>query len=266
MNIEDKSALQDYYAAAESWADDRAEASERQLRRSWIIAGLASAIALLEALALVILMPLKTVEPYAVLVDRQTGNIEQLNLAKGQSITPDAALIRAMLAQYVIAREEFNSAALRDDYRKVALWSAGDARSQYIAGAQASNPTSLLARLPRSSVLSVEIRSISPLARDSAMVRYATVRTDQGGQPVAQGTFVAIVTYRFSAADMSAASRLENPLGFQVLRYDRSAELPPAPVPAQPVSEPAASGPSAARAVPLQPSPAPQSISPGPRP
>ena len=37
--------------------------------------------------------------------------------------------------------EGFNAAALQDSYKKVALWSTGDARSQYIAAMQASNAT-----------------------------------------------------------------------------------------------------------------------------
>lgn len=220
-----------YYREAESWAEDRAARVERSLRRAWLTAGGLGAIALLEALALVILMPLKETEPYAVLVDRQTGYVEQLNLAQPPSIAPSEALVRSMLGQYVVAREGYDIHALKDQYRKVALWSAGDARSQYIAQMQASNPASPLASLPRQTVLDVQIRSISKLSADTALVRFATNRIDAGGQPVPQGVWAAVVTYRFSSADMSAASRLENPLGFQVLRYSRSAEIVPETAP-----------------------------------
>ena len=161
-----------------------------------------------------------------------------------------------MLAQYVTAREGFNMAALKEDYRKVALWSAGNARSQYIAATQASNPSSLLAALPRSAVLAVEIRSISPLSADSALVRFAVSRTDQGAVPDQQGTWAAVVRYRFSSAGMSAASRLVNPLGFQVTSYNKSAEIAPA-VASQPA--PIVPGPAA---VPSQPASPGQMVSP----
>lgn len=243
MNHNDEAALAEYYETAQSWADERHSAGERSARLAWIVAGIAGGIALLEAAALVILLPLKQVEPYTVMVDRQTGYAQPLNLAKGQAIAPDQALIRAMLAQYVTAREGFNLAALREDYRRVALWSAGDARSQYIAAMQASNPASPLARLPRSAVLTAEIRSISELGPSSALVRFATYRTDQGSVPVQQGVWAAVVKYRFSAAEMSAESRLVNPLGFQVLSYSKSAELPPSVISAAPPPVPASPAP-----------------------
>lgn len=227
MNKPEDPALADYYREAESWADERADENQRSLRIAWIVAGVLGLIALLEALALVFMMPLKQVEPYAVLVDRQTGFVQPLNLTQQQSIVPSEALVNSMLAQYVTAREGFEIDALKDHYRKVALWSAGDARSQYIAGMQATNPASPLAALPRQAIISAEIRSISPLAADSALVRFATTRIDPGSQPVLQGVWAAVIRYRFSSAEMSAASRLENPLGFQVLRYSKSAEIAP---------------------------------------
>ena len=230
MNKPEDPVLADYYRAAETWAEDRREGGQRALKVAWIVAGVAGVVATLEAIALVVMLPLKQVEPYAVLVDRQTGYVQPLNLSKGQSIVPDQALIHSMLAQYVNAREGFNIAALKEDYRKVALWSTGGARSQYIAAMQASNPSSLLASLPRSAVMAVEVRSISPLGPDSALVRFSTARTDLGGVPVQQGVWAAVIKYRFSSAQMSAESRLVNPLGFQVTGYSKSAEIPPSAV------------------------------------
>lgn len=258
-------ALGDYYKDAASWADDRERDRNAKVRAAWIIAGIAAAIALIEAIALAVMMPLKRVEPIAVLVDRQTGFVQPLDLANGQSITPDKALIDAMLAQYVIAREGFNITAMKEDYRKVALWSAGAARRQYISAMQASNPASPLATLPRSTVLSVEIKSISPLTADSALVRFATLRTDAGGQAVQQGSWASVVHYQFSSADMSAESRLVNPLGFQVLRYSRSAEMPTT----EPVVQPVAPQANLPQPAPLPSWPAPaasQSPTPTPRP
>ncbi len=259
MNMPEDKALTDYYRDAESWADDRARDGARTLRIAWIVAAVAGGIALIEALAIVFMLPLKQIEPYAVLVDRQTGYVQPLNLSDSQAIVPDAALVRSMLAQYVIAREAFDINALKENYRKVALWSAGDARSQYIAATQASNPASPLAALPRQAVITVEIRSLSAIGPDTALVRYATMRTDPGGFPVQQGIFAAVIKYRFSAADMSAASRLTNPLGFQVLRYDRSAELAPGG-PVLPSSDAQVPG-QQALPPPLQPQPAPSTTS-----
>jgi len=235
MNKPDPAGLSEYYKAAESWADDRAQDSARSLRNAWRVAGAACVVAVLEAIGLVVLMPLKQIEPYAVLVDKQTGYVQALNLSQTETIAPDEALTRSMLAQYVIAREGFEIGALKDNYRKVALWSAGDARNQYLSSMQASNPSSPLAALPRQAVVRAEIRSISNLGPEMVLVRFAVTRTDPGGQPVQQGVWAAEIKFRFSSAGMSAASRLENPLGFQVLRYGKSAEIAPDPAGIAPV-------------------------------
>lgn len=222
--------LDEYYKQAASWAEDRERDIAASRKVAWIFAGVAAAVAFAEAVALVILLPLKTVEPYTLLVDRQTGYVEQLKPIESRTIDPDAALIRSFLVQYVIARESFDIDALKDNYRKVALWSAGDARTRYINEMQATNPESPLAKYPRTALVDVKILSVSSLEGDSAMVRFVTQRSDvnSSGQPAQN--WVAIIRYGFSGAAMSAEDRLTNPLGFQVMRYRRNAETLPEPV------------------------------------
>jgi type IV secretion system protein VirB8 len=218
--------LDAYFHSSQSWGADR-EASERsKLRMAVVGASVLGVVALAEAIAIVTMSPLKTVEPYTLLVDRQTGYVEALKPLERKSIAPDRALTRSFLAQYVLAREGFDSTSLRNDYRKVALWSAGDARDRYIADMQGTNPASPLARLPRGSTIDVEVRGITSLNGDSALVRFSTIRTDPGGQPQPAQPWQAVLSWRFSGAAMSEADRLTNPLGFQVTRYRRNAEIP----------------------------------------
>lgn len=225
MNDMQGQKLDAYLAAADSWADDNAVQSARSRRTAWIVAGVASAIALLESVAIVVMLPLKTVEPYTLLVDKQTGYVQELKPLQREVIAPDAALVRSFLVQYVIARESFDINALKENYRKVGLWSVGEARTAYASGMQASNPASPLATLPRQALVNVQIKSISSLGADTALVRYVTMRADPGAPAAPPQSWAAVIKYRFSGAAMSAADRLVNPLGFQVERFNRSAEL-----------------------------------------
>ena len=125
---------------------------------------------------------------------------------------------------------------------------------------QATNPQSPLARLPRRALVEVEIRGISSLGPNTALVRFATMRTDPGGQRRKAQSWQAVIAYRFSGAAMSAADRLVNPLGFEVTRYRRDAEMLPAPevaaasVPNGPASFPATRPvPAGTTSMPLQP-------------
>lgn len=229
MKQKSREALDAYYREAGSWGQDREAWLARSRRTAWIVAGVATAVALAEALALAALTPLKTVEPYTLLVDRQTGFVQQLKPIDAEKIAPDTALTQSFLVQYVIARESFDINALQANYRRVASWSQGTARSRYIAAVQASNPASPLATLPRSSTIETRVKSVSPLGKDSALVRFDTQRHDAGGASAPTRAWVAVIRYRYSGEPMKLEDRFINPLGFEVLHYARNAEALPPP-------------------------------------
>lgn len=212
---------------AASWATSVTEDLERSSRRAWTVAIIAAIVALLEAVALVFLVPLKTVEPYTLLVDRQTGNVEALAPLDAQVVSADAALTRSFLVQYVIARESFALPTLQDDYRKVSLWSDGRVREAYQRTMNAANPASPLSALPTGSAIRTQVKSISALGEGRALVRFLTTQVDQGAAPQPPQHWAAIVNFGFSNAEMSEADRYVNPLGFQVTSYRRDAETLP---------------------------------------
>lgn len=219
----------DYYARAASWADERDAGLRLSRRVAWLIAGVAAGIAMLEAVALALLVPLKTVVPYTLLVDRNTGYVQVLKGSGADTIVTDQALTQSLLAQYVIAREGFDIASLSADYQKVALWSAERARSDYLTLMPASNPASPIRRLPRTTVVGVRVKSVSPIAPNTALVRFDTERRDQGEVNGQREPWVAVIRYRFSGAPMALEDRLINPLGFQIIHYRRDQEAPPPP-------------------------------------
>lgn len=231
--------LDAYLRDAESWAEDRNATADRSRRIAWWVAGVAAAIALLEAIALVLLVPLKKTEPYTLMVDRQTGFVQAIDPLSVERISPDSALTRSFLAQYVVARESFAIDRAQSDYRKVALWSAGGARDQYMRAMQPDSATSPFNTLPRRAVVDVEIRSVTSLSADTALIRFTTRRSDGGAPAQSERHYAATVTWRFRAAEMTADDRLLNPLGFQVTRYRRSPETLPEARPAAVAPAPA---------------------------
>lgn len=210
----------------------------------------AATVAILEAFALMLLTPLKTVEPYTLMVDRTTGYVQALSPLNPERVTPDQALTQSMLAQYVIARETFDITTIQTEYRKVGLWSANEARSDYVAEMQATNPGSPLARFPRSTIVETRVKSVSPLTTQSALVRFETRRRDAGGAPHSILPWVAVVQYRFVGEPMAVEDRFLNPLGFQVTSYRRDAEAPMAAEP--PLAQSIAQEPIDAEAVEVQ--------------
>jgi type IV secretion system protein VirB8 len=252
MNDESRKSLDAYYEQAESWNKDRLQAMRTSQRVAWWVAGGAALIAVLEAGALIFLTPLKTVEPYTLLVDRTTGYVQALKPLDPAKIAPDTALTQSFLVQYVIAREGFDVTTVNTNYRKVALFSADRARSSYLSQMQVSNPESPLVALPRGTVIDTRVKSISPIGKDVALVRFDTIRTDPGGQALPPQPWIATVRYRWSGEPMKLEDRFVNPLGFQVASYRRdlealavSAAAPPQQAPAGASPPPASAGPTA---------------------
>lgn len=227
ISVRGRKALDEHLASAGSWAHDRDEALRRSRRIAWIVAAVAVAIAFFVAMALLLVTPLKTVVPYTLMVDRQTGYVQLLKPLDPESVSADTALTQSFLVQYVIAREGFDINSLRSDYRKVALWSAGGARSGYLASVQASNPTSYLATLPRSSMIEAHVKSVTPMEDNVAMVRFDTIRRDAGGRVSQAYPWVSVIRYRYAGEPMTIEDRFINPLGFQVITYRRSQEALP---------------------------------------
>jgi type IV secretion system protein VirB8 len=212
------------YARAQSWAADIQDALRASRRTAWIVAGAALIVALCEGLALLALMPLKTVVPYTILVDRQTGYVETVRGLKPGPLSQDAALTQAFLVQYVIARETVDAADLEENDRKVMLWSAQTARGQYQSEMARANPTSpLLVNTPATIVQTI-IKSVSLLTPSTALVRFDTVRKDAGAAAGETRAYTAVLGFRYGGAPMRREDRFINPLGFQVLSYRRDAD------------------------------------------
>ena len=214
----------DYYAAARSWAEGQASASSRETRIAWRVAAGAALIALLLALALLFLVPLKSVQPYVLTVDRQTGAVEAAMTLQDGKLSQNEAVIQAQLAGYVIARETFDATDLAQQYRRVQLMSARPVASAYVAEMAANNPASPLNTLSRGDTVSIRIRSVSLISDGAGLVRFTATRAALGA-PAGQSTnYVAAISFGFNGRPLSPADRYDNPLGFQVTRYRRDAE------------------------------------------
>lgn len=219
----------EYFARAESWSDDTRALAARSRRTAWTIAGIAVAVAAFEAVALAMLAPLKTVQPITLLVDKQTGYVQALDPLTPRRIGADEALTNSLLAQYVMAREQFDRATVASDYRRVALWSTGRPRQAYLAQMPATNPASPFLRYPAGMKVEARVKSVSRLSPGVALVRFDTQLQDSNGRADIAQPWLSVVRFRYVDAPMRFEDRLVNPLGFQVVGYRRDAEAPPPP-------------------------------------
>lgn len=210
--------------------DDVSEWMERALeqerggrRAAWILVCVLIVVVAAQAAAIAVMLPMKEVVPYTVLVDRQTGYVETARGLELGSLSEDRAVVDAMLAQYVMARETFDPADFADRYDRVALWSLGTAREAYVAQFQ-PGAENVLDQLRPGTVVRVTVKRIDLLTAETARVRFETERREAGGQPI-RTDWQSVVSFRFTGQPMKQEHRLLNPLGFQVTGYRRDAEM-----------------------------------------
>src|ERR1700730_17346946 len=99
--------LDGYFKEAASWDDDRVSAACRSARNAWCVAGAGWICALTGGASLLLLMPLKRVDPFVVRVDNSTGIVDIVPVYSGDA-GADQSVTRYFLTHYITICERFN--------------------------------------------------------------------------------------------------------------------------------------------------------------
>jgi type IV secretion system protein VirB8 len=209
--------------AALDFAEETVREAQTSRRHAWVVTAFLILICAAQAAAIAIMLPLKDVVPYTILVDKQTGYMETVRGVDTGALKDDEAVVSSFLAQYLLQRETFDPADFDARYRRVALWSDGQARTDYIDSYR-GGPQSVMAGMRPGSTVAARVKKIEVLSNTTARVRFDLTRRDPGLAPETTD-WQALVTFRFTGAPMRMEDRLVNPLGFQVISYRRDAEF-----------------------------------------
>ncbi|OHB26244.1 MAG: conjugal transfer protein TraJ [Phenylobacterium sp. RIFCSPHIGHO2_01_FULL_69_31] len=218
------SELKAYFAEARTWDQDRLAAAYRSRRLAWTVAAVAAGLAGAAVAAVIVLTPLKTVEPYVVRVDRTTGAIEVL---RGLSTTGpqsyEEAVTKSFLATYVRAREGWLPQAAEANFRQVSIMSTPEEQQRWALAYRPTNPASPQITYGRGADVDVSVRAISFVAPGVANIRFhRSVRRDA---QVEESDWIATIAFAYTKAPMGEVDRLRNPLGFQVSSYRADPEV-----------------------------------------
>ncbi len=97
-------------------------------RRAWIVASAAGGLSLILATALVLVLPLRETQVFTVLVDRQTGDAENILQVAPTGIEDQEALKQSLLVAYVSDREGYFLAGIQARLESVQRRSTGARR------------------------------------------------------------------------------------------------------------------------------------------
>jgi type IV secretion system protein VirB8 len=196
----------------------------RQRNLAWIAAALGLCTGLASVVALAMTIPLKEIRPYVVMVDRATGESEQVVSVRPTTLADRRAVLEAELVRYVTNRETYDP---NDNPQRIPLVDAmSQAQAQeslraiWNSGSDGYPP----ALYGGETIITTRVRSVSILDDDTAQVRFIR-RLETPGADAVERDFVAVVGYGFEPRTERTLDQVwRNPLGFTVTGYRIDAE------------------------------------------
>jgi type IV secretion system protein VirB8 len=238
-------ALEAYFAEAASWDADRAAQGHRITRIAWVVAGAGWLVALASAAALMLLMPLKRVEPFVLRVDNSTGVVDVVPVYAGHAEMPEA-VTRYFLDHYVTVCERFNFGTAESDYEECGAYHTAARNQAWYTMWTKTNPASPLNLYRDGSTVRAQVSSISFFERgngvsDLAQARYTKAKRAAGGTDEQVTHWIATIQYTYGEPSKDPKVRRWNPLGFKVVEFKSEPEVLAEPS-AVVASEPGAGG------------------------
>lgn len=216
-----------YYVDGASWEQDIARRNRNSRALAWIVATIMSLVAIVALGALALMVPLKTYEPYMVVVDKTTGFVEVKRPMAEGALTQDEAVTMFSVVRYIKARETYDPRALKDNFDLAQLLAAGDAARELTEIYSPANPKNPVKVFGMNTQVAVTIKSVTFPNNRTALVRFAT--EEKSATNIVTRHWVSLLRFRYTGTPMRNDWRFDNPLGFQVLEYRRDQETAPAP-------------------------------------
>lgn len=221
--------LAEYFNAAASWDVDRVAQAQRSCRRAWQVAGAGWICALATATCLILLMPLKRVDPFVVRVDNTTGVVDVVPVYTGEGRV-EQSVTRYFLAHYISICERFNFATAESDYEECGAFHAAQRNQAWYALWNPNNPGSPLNVHKDGSTVRVQVEAVSFFQRvsgvtDLAQVRYLKAERAGVGADERISHWIATIQYAYTPPSRDPRVRRWNPLGFKVVELTAEPEV-----------------------------------------
>ena len=230
--------LDGYFAEAARWDADRMAAIERNARLAWRVAAAGWLCAVSSGCALLLLMPLKRIDPFVIRVDNSTGVVDVVPVYAG-AVAMDEAVTRYFLTHYVTVCQRFNFCTAESDYEECGAFHTAQRNQAWYALWQANNPNSPLNLHRDGSLTRAQVQSVSFFKRasgvsDLAQVRYMKSELPAAGSQERVTRWIATIQYAYAAPSKDPKLRRWNPLGFKIIEFSSEPEVPNDPQAAAP--------------------------------
>jgi len=214
----EKQSFATYLKEARTWETDKVQALQKSTKIAWLIAISAGIMAFASVMAVAMLAPFKTVEPYVIRVDNSTGIVDVVEAMKDSKTNYDEAMNKYFTQWYVRYREGYSKELAEDYYANVGIMSVGLEQQKYFEWFNPKNKLSPMNLYGPYAKVRVRVKSTSFIKENVAMVRY-TKEIERGMDKPEVTHWAATITFKYSGSPMKESDRAVNPLGFQVVEY-----------------------------------------------
>lgn len=224
-------ALEQYLQEARSWDSDRTAQARRGARAAWAIATIGWVCAVMSSVALLLLMPLKSVEPFVIRVDNSTGIVDVVPVYAGHA-PMDESVTRYFLTHYITVCERFNFATAESDYLECGAFHTAQRNQAWYAKWNKTNPASPLNVHKDGGIVRAQVESVSFIKRASGVSDLAQVRYQKAERRSAEATdrishWIATIQYVYVSPSGNPRMRAWNPLGFKIVEMESEPEILP---------------------------------------
>lgn len=210
-----------------NWYDDKYQSVV--VFRNWML--LITLISILGifmmTLASFYFVPLKSVSPFVIQIDENSGVTEVVDSKTNTEFTSNEMLIKHFALKYILSREEYNFRTVQDNMQVVRIMSLPDVYRSYISDMLDTNgPIAVFAAHTerRLSLISSNVKTNKTSGDITIDARFGVVETSTQRQPLKYTIAVTMICHFDSSAKLTDDQRMINPLGFVVIYYASTKE------------------------------------------
>lgn len=221
-----------YFKAGESWFAEKFVLKQIEANRYLLGFIVSSLIALTLTIALIIMLPLKTIEPLIIHQNHTTGET-WVEKPKNPYIPQNEAQIKSDLVRYIIFRESYSGYDINQRFDSVIARSNSKERAIYNDFQSNSNPNSPINTLRKEGTRTVKVedlifldkegasledRELKVTARNLAKIDFKTTTTSKKGDTKVEN-WVATISWHYRGTPTDQVAAWENWNGFEVTYY-----------------------------------------------
>ncbi|MBR5940172.1 MAG: type IV secretion system protein [Neisseriaceae bacterium] len=209
-----------YIQSAKDFEQSEIDRVRKNAKTAWRLSFALMGITALAVGAVVMLTPLKTVQPFVIRVDNNTGLTDTVSVMKNRQDRYEEIVDKYFLKQYVQYREAYDWETIQTTFDATKLMSSPPVANEFAA--MYAGETAPHKVLKNSRKVLVKVQSVAFLG-NLAQVRFTKQAVEVNGDMDNQKTeplkMIATIAWEYQGGKMSEQDRLINPLGFKVLSY-----------------------------------------------